>query len=216
MAGTISSGRGARAGRLGKPYRRGFARSLAGAARCVGMGCAGWLGGRWSCPPPSGGGAAGALSAAGAGQVGDGVSACPDRACGEGGPPPGCRRSEAGARSASPVRGRSALWLRRCLRRGFAGIVCESLRGSNRDSRRVLNKNGAENDSVGGVGFLKLSVGLCEGQSGRSNSRVPITSLTTPAHPEHRGDALHQLCEHAQHRRQQELTKRGARKALCV
>jgi hypothetical protein len=37
--------------------------------------------------------------------------------------------------------------------------VCESLRGSNRDSRHK-----AGNDSVSGVGFLKLNVRLRLGQ----------------------------------------------------
>ena len=65
-------------------------------------------------------------------------------------------------------------------------------------------------------GFLVRGVVRCLGQSLRSRTRVPITSLTTPAHPEHCGDAVHQLCDHAQQRRQRELTKRRACKAMCV
>ena len=97
------------------------------------------------------------------------------------------------------------MWLAR-------GRVCESLRCPMKKDPRVK----PEDDFVGGVGFLVLSVGLCLGQSLRSRTRVPITSLTTPAHPEPCGDAAHQLCDHAQQRRQRKLTKRRACKAMCV
>ena len=43
-----------------------------------------------------------------------------------------------------------------------------------------------------------------------------LTSLTAVTHPEPCGDAAHQLCDHAQQRRQRELTKRWACKAMCV
>jgi hypothetical protein len=87
-------------------------RGVAGAGLC---GRARWSGVRGRLPPPSfdrlrmsRGGAARTERAEGIGQVGGGVSPCPDGACGEGGPPPESRYCELCAWSASPVRGRRA------------------------------------------------------------------------------------------------------------
>ena len=67
-----------------------------------------------------------------------------------------------------------------------------------------------------GDGFLKLSVGLCLGQSFRHLVRVTLTSLTAVTHPKHCCDAGHPLSEQAQHRDQPGLKRRWGPHSVCA
>jgi hypothetical protein len=85
----------------------------------------------------------------------------------------------------------------------FEGIVCESPRLTNRDSR-----DEPENDSVGVGAFLEVSPRRRLGQSLARIFRVPITVSAVEDHPERCRGALHEAHENAQHRLQPELDER--------